>query len=64
MNRWRKTKENGYYNTSKGGRGGKIIIRKKISNFSSSPNQNTDGRVKGMRGKVGREKKAAQRIRS
>ena len=36
MNRWRKTKENGYYNTSKGGvgRGEKIIIiRKKISKF-------------------------------
>jgi len=43
MNRWRKTKENGYYNTSKEGRGEKIIIRKKISNFSSSPNQNTEG---------------------
>jgi hypothetical protein len=55
MNRWRKTKENGYYNTSKGGRGGKIIIRKKISNFSSSPNQNTDGRVKGRRGKERKE---------
>jgi hypothetical protein len=34
MNRWRKTKENGYYNTSKGeDEGKKIIIRKKISKF-------------------------------